>query len=103
MTPLPRKALGGLLLVGYLGLSAVPAGAGNRAMVENQVQELSELNQKLLEQETEIPKEGHLELKAEAQYDKDGAVNLRVYSRKFSTIEERPISFEGEQTQLLSK
>lgn len=97
------KGLGTLFILWLLGSGIPSAIAGNRVMIEEQVQELSDLNQKLLSQEPELPKDGHLELKAQAKYGKDGAVDLRVYSRKFSTIDEKPINFEGKQTQVPSK
>jgi hypothetical protein len=71
-------------------------------MVEKRVQDLAELNQQLLDQEPRLPKDGHLELKAHVHYGADGTVDLRVYSRKFSTVSEEPIQFEGKRTQLLS-
>ncbi|OHB33077.1 MAG: hypothetical protein A2X84_02555 [Desulfuromonadaceae bacterium GWC2_58_13] len=89
-------------LIWTLCLFPVSAWCGNRVMVEKRVQELAELNQQLLDQESEIPKDGHLELKAQVHYGADGSLDLRVYSRKFSTISEEPIQFEGKRTQLLS-
>lgn len=87
------------LLVCALGPGAALATAGNRAMVEERVKELSELNRQLLEQE-ELPRDGKLELKAEGRYLADGSINLQVYSRKFSTIDEKPITFDGQQTRM---
>ena len=87
------------LLISAFGPGAALATAGNRVMVEERVKELSELNQQLLEQE-ELPRDGKLELKAEARYLQDGSINLQVYSRKFSTIDEKPITFDGQQTRM---
>ncbi len=81
------------------GPGAALATAGNRAMIEERVKELSVLNQQLLDQE-DLSRDGKLELKAEARYLEDGTINLRVYSRKFSTIEEKPITFEGQQNKI---
>jgi hypothetical protein len=89
------------LLLTVVMVSALPeniAWGGNRSIVEKHVQELDRLNRKLLEQETKIPQNGHLELKAEARYGTDGEVDLRVYSRKFSAIAEEPIHFNGKQS-----
>lgn len=90
------------LMLLTLCLLPVSAWCGNQSMVEKRVQELAKLNQQLLEQEPSIPKEGHLELKAHVHYGADGTVDFRVYSRKFSTISEKPIQLEGKRTQLLT-
>ena len=71
-------------------------------MIEKRVQELDKLNQQLLAQESESPKDGHLEIKANVLYGANGAIDFRVYSRKFSAITEKPIQFEGKRTQLFS-
>lgn len=97
------KAAGILFLIGMWGAGVAPVMAGNRVMVEGQVQELSELNQQLLNQESEISKDGQLELKAHVKYDKNGTADMKVYSRKFSTIDEKPINLEGKQTQVPSE
>lgn len=87
------------MLICALGPGAALATAGNRVMVEERVKELSDLNQQLLEGE-ELPRNGKLELKAEARYLQGGSINLQVYSRKFSTVDEKPITFDGQQTRM---
>jgi len=87
------------LLICALGPGAALATAGNRAMVEERVKELSELNRQLLDQEA-LPRDGKVELKAEGRYLADGSIDLQVYSRKFSTVDEKPITFDGQQTKM---
>lgn len=99
MTITTRHISAALVLLCAIGPGAALATAGNRAMVEDRVKELSELNRQLLDQE-ELPRDGKLELKAEGRYLADGSINLQVYSRKFSTVDEKPITFDGQQTKM---
>lgn len=94
-----RHLSAAFVLLCAIGPGVSPATAGNRAMVEERVKELSELNRQLLNQE-ELPRDGKVELKAEGRYLADGSIDLQVYSRKFSTIDEKPITFDGQQTRM---
>lgn len=93
---------GGLFTLIFTLILTCPAWSGNKGMVETRVQELKQLNSQLLAQETKIPRDGRLELKAEVHYDANDEPNLTVYSRKFSTIAEEPIRFNGKQAPMPS-
>lgn len=55
--------------------------AGNKAMVEKSTRELDELNKQAVQQIPNLPKDGTVELKANAKY-KEGELQFDIYHQK---------------------
>ncbi len=80
---------GGLLMLGLFGYSAM---AGNLEMVEENVQELKELNEKAVKQIPNLPETGTVDLKAKVFYN-DGSPVIDIYKKKITTEKDDEINF----------
>lgn len=57
--------------------------AGNKVIVEDRVQELDELNKRVIQQIPSIPEYGHIDMKAKVLHGK-WRVNFKIYQQKMT-------------------
>jgi len=77
------------LLAGcFLFLLFTVSWAGNKAMVEQRTKELDELNKQAVQQIPDLPKDGTVDLKANAKY-REGKIQFDIYHQKVYDEEEK--------------
>ncbi len=86
------------LITGYSSMSI----AGNKRMVEENVEELDELNKKAVKQIPDLPKKGQVDMKTDVTYEKEEPVfNLRY--KKITSEKEGKINFGTNQVKKTTK
>ncbi len=86
-------AVTGAVLVGFVML----AMAGNKEMVEETVQELDELNIQAVEQITDLPKDGTVNLKAGVTYENSAPI-FDIYEEHVTPEKVEDIPLDQEYT-----
>lgn len=69
-----------------------PVWAGNKKMVEERVEDLKALNNQLLEQVRDVPKNGQIDLKAKVQPSGDGEITFDIYHQKVTPTKEENLT-----------
>jgi hypothetical protein len=72
-TAFSKIVISSLIVGGVLYCYSVPL-AGNKEMVEQNVQELDELNKQAVKQIPDLPRSGKVKMKADVTYEKDSPV-----------------------------
>jgi len=70
-----------------------PVWAGNKEMVEKEVQDLDHLNKEALKNIPDIPEDGRIEIKADVTYEKDSPL-FHIYEKNIISEKEENIKFD---------
>jgi len=85
-----------LVCLAVLVLWTFPAvvAAGNREMIENEVNEMDSLNRQAVGSLPDLPDRGRVDLKADVRYEKGSPV-FDIYYKKITSEKEGEIKFGG--------
>lgn len=81
----------------FLFLTSPLHAAGNKEMVEKEVQELDRLNKRIVEKLPEMPKNGVIDLKARV-YEKNGEYEVEILEEKVLPYKKGSLDFETSDT-----